>query len=224
MSYNKSFLFFITLLVYGCVGDDFIDDFVQPELRINNQIDNLQNGTEYQFEATYFNNVGIPEAAQITWSSTNDNVITISASGLAQGVNSGSAIISATVNGESEVVESFEVSVTEAETIETSDLISGAIQTTSSYVLEGDFTVESNGQDGILIDFDDNYRASSTLPGLYLYLSNNPNSINGALEVGMVEVYSGAHSYEVSDVNTSQYGYLLYFCKPFNVKVGDGKL
>ncbi len=64
----------------------------------------------------------------------NESVIIISASGLAQVINSGSATISAAVNDESEVIELFEVSVTEAETKETSDLISVAIQTTSSNV------------------------------------------------------------------------------------------
>ncbi len=223
MSFNKSFLFFIVILSYACVGDDFIDDFVQPELRINNPIENLQIGTDYQFEATYFNNIGLPETAQIEWSSSNENIVSISQSGLVSGVNSGQVIISAAVNGETDVIESFELSVTEAETLESSDIISGAIQTTSSYVLEGDFTIDSDDQGGIVIEFGEDYRASTTLPGLYLYLSNNPNSINGAFEVGMVQVYSGAHTYEIDDVNTSEYGYLLYFCKPFNVKVGDGK-
>jgi hypothetical protein len=99
----------------------------------------------------------------------------------------------------------------------------GSIRTTSSYLLEGDFTITAP-TGNLQIDIAENYRASTALPGLYLYLSNNPNSTAGALEIGRVEVFSGAHGYTVPNVGIDEYAYLLYYCKPFNVKVGDGEI
>ncbi len=100
---------------------------------------------------------------------------------------------------------------------------SGVIQTTSSYVMEGDFEIRIEaGQ--LLIDIADNYWASFALPGLYVYLTNNPNTTANALEIGAVEVFNGVHQYLVNDVGLNDYNYLLYFCKPFNVKVGDGEI
>nr|HQU58856.1 hypothetical protein [Saprospiraceae bacterium] len=74
------------------------------------------------------------------------------------------------------------------------------------------------------LEIADNYRASTSLPGLYLYLTNNPATVNNALEVGKVAVFDGAHSYHISGVGINDYDYLLYWCKPFSVKVGDGEM
>ena len=89
--------------------------------------------------------------------------------------------------------------------------------------MTGHFTLSVN-DDKLLIDIQDDYRASTALPGLFVYLTNNPNTTVGALEIGAVQVFSGAHSYELENVDINDYNYLLYFCKPFNVKVGDGEI
>ena len=101
---------------------------------------------------------------------------------------------------------------------------SGSIRTTSSYVLSGDFVIRDNGNGGITISFVDDYEASTALPGLYVYLTNNPNTTAGAKEVGKVRVFNGAHEYTVDDASLFTYSHLLYYCKPFNVKVGDGAI
>jgi len=60
---------------------------------------------------------------------------------------------------------------------------------------------------------------------LYVYLTNNPSTTAGALEIGKVTVFEGTHIYTIEgDIPLNQYNYLLYFCKPFNVKVGDGEI
>jgi hypothetical protein len=100
----------------------------------------------------------------------------------------------------------------------------GTIQTTSSYVLTGGFVVEEREEGGIVIKIDESYRATTALPDLFLYLSNNPNSIGNALVVADVVIYSGAHEYVLPDVGIDEYSHLLYYCRPFNVKVGDGEI
>jgi hypothetical protein len=108
-------------------------------------------------------------------------------------------------------------------TVESSNDKSGTIQTTSSYALEGDFKLKKNG-DNLILEFYEDYEASTALPGLYVYLSNNRNSIANAFEISAVETFSGAHSYSIENVGINDYKFLVYFCKPFNVKVGDGEI
>lgn len=215
------YFFPVVLLLSGCIGDDIINDTVDPELRIMNRIDSLTVGQSHQFDATYFNNIGIAEAIDIIWSSSDSEVLAIEETGLATGLKSGFVTISA----EAETLrEEFQLTVTEETVIieEPTTVRTGTIQTTSFYTLEGGFTMRAEG-DNLILEIDESYRASSSLPGLYLYLTNNPNSVNGAFEVGEVEVFSGAHSYTISGVGLNDHSHLLYFCKPFVVKVGDGE-
>ena len=90
-------------------------------------------------------------------------------------------------------------------------------------MLEGSFTLEQVGDD-LLLEFADDYRASSALPGLYIYMTNNKNTNANALEIDAVETFNGAHSYTIQNVGINDYKFLLYYCKPFNVKVGDGDI
>ena len=100
----------------------------------------------------------------------------------------------------------------------------GEIISTSSYILEGNFRYEHNGTQ-ITLSLDENYRASTSLPGLYLYLGNNPNTVNGAIEIAKVTVFNGAHEYILPpSIELADYKYLIYWCKPFSVPVGEGTI
>lgn len=108
--------------------------------------------------------------------------------------------------------------------METITSFSGNLETKSGYTLEGSFTL-SKTDDGLQLILAEDYKASSTLPGLYVYLSNNSNTTQQAFEIGAVSVFSGAHSYTLpSSIGLMDYQYLLYWCKPFNVKVGEAKI
>ncbi|MCG8326751.1 MAG: hypothetical protein MI974_03645 [Chitinophagales bacterium] len=210
-------------LMYGCIGNDYLMDEVEPELRISASLDTIAINSSFQFEATYLNNVGQEETVPLNWESSQNGIINIDENGLATATNTGQSTISVTYESPEQVyADSVTVVVGETSVVIEDDR-SGSINTTSSYVLTGDFTIEENGS-GIVVTFANNYQASSSLPGLYLYLSNNPNSIANAHEVGMVDVYIGAHQYNISEVGINEYNYLLYYCKPFNVKVGHGEI
>lgn len=212
----------------ACVGEDIVDDYVQPQLRVTNPISEIEAGTNYLFETSFLNNIGMPEDVSPEWSSSNTDLVTVSSTGLATGVAEGSAMITASFTDEfSETVSrSFELAVgASTVVIEEPGFRTGSVATTTFYELEGDFTLSelTDDQEGnLLLEFGDDYRADNGLPGLFVYLSNNPNSINGALEISRVNVFSGAHEYIVEDADLLEYRYVLYFCKPFNVKVGDG--
>ncbi|MGB0839625.1 MAG: Ig-like domain-containing protein [Chitinophagales bacterium] len=212
-----------TLLFAGCIGDDFVLDNIDPVLRITNPVDTIALGTTFQFEQMYLNNVGQEEQVTVDWSSSDPSIISINSTGLATANMIGATTITATLNTDSGTLETATNIIVGMTTTLATQSIMGSIMTTSTYALSGDFVLEST-DDGVKLTFADNYNASSALPGLYVYLSNNPNSVANAFEIGAVEVFNGAHDYDIENVGLNDYGYLVYFCKPFNVKVGDGEL
>ena len=86
------------LLISSCIGDDFVNDQVDPEIRITNSIDTLEIGTDYQFEHMYLNEVGQEVNIDPFWSSSNPDAIQINNSGLANAVALGSSEITVEYN------------------------------------------------------------------------------------------------------------------------------
>lgn len=223
INYFLIFTLFATLLT-SCVGDDIVEDRVDEELRITNAIDTIGMNSTYQFETLYLDNVGVRQEANIEWSSSDNTLVSINNNGLAEGLGNGSVTLTAEYQGlDTYLLQSIEVVVGESTTeVENEESIKeGVIITTSSYVLEGSFELQE--LDGnLIIQIADNYKASTALPGLFVYLSNNANSIGGAHEIAAVSTFNGAHTYTIPNVGIDDYKFLLYFCKPFNIKVGDG--
>ena len=223
MKYSFAFALLLLTLA-GCIGDDIIADTVEERVVIINPIDSMELNTTYAFNARFFNQIGQVEEQPVVWSSTEPTVVSIDNQGMATALAEGNTEIVATIqkDGADPIEARQNVAVAAVVTNPGNMERTGSLQTTSSYALTGDFTM--NRVDGELtLNFADNYRASSALPGLYVYLTNNPNSISDALELGMVTVFQGAHSYTLpQDVEMNAYSHLLYFCKPFSVKVGDG--
>lgn len=212
-----------TLFLTACIQDDIVFDTVEPELRIVRAVDTIAIDSSYQFEAVYLNNVGVAAAVDILWQSTAPDIIDINNNGLATALQTGTATLSASFDDGTTIVQDAVLVHTGEVTVSSTVERSGSIRTTSSYALGGDFRLQQN-ENTLQLEVADNYEASTALPGLYLYLANNPNTIANALEIGPVEVFEGAHSYTIPGVDINDYNYLLYFCKPFNVKVGDGEI
>lgn len=218
-------LFFIGFLLTftSCVGDDFLEDFVGESLRITSTIDSIEINTTFQFEKMFLNNIGQQETADVNWSSSNTDILEINQNGLATAKQKGIATISVEFNTETEILKDELTVVVGETTVITQNRIEGRVETTTFYELEGDFVYQDDG-DKILLEFGNDYVASNRLPGLYIYLSNNRNSVAGAFEIGKVTTFSGAHTYALEGIGFNDYKYIVYFCKPFNVKVGDGAL
>ena len=223
---NTFYIALFAILFSACIGDDIIMDRVDETLRITSQATSIAAGETFQFEARFTNNIGNTEEGKIIWRSSDASILAITEDGLATAIARGNVVVSAEVPLEDGTTlkeeMDVEVSMVTVE-VEAPTSRSGVIVTTTFYDLEGDFTItEMNGN--LLLEIADNYKATSALPGLYIYLTNNPNSISDALEIGEVEVFEGAHSYEIENIGLTDYDYILYFCKPFRVKVGDGKI
>lgn len=224
---KSAFILFLTIsLLSGCIGDDILFDTVEETVRITARVDTLGVDDTYTFSARFTNNIGSVEERTINWYSSDPGILSIDQSGLAMGITKGIATVIAEVmlDDASAVRDSASV-VVDAETGSENnlDIRTGKIRTTSSYLLEGDFSLRQEG-DKLILSVEGNYKASDRLPGLYLYLTNNANTINNAFEIGKVTVFEGQHMYEISGVGLNDYDYLLYYCKPFSVKVGDGEI
>lgn len=215
-------LFFFT----ACIGDDIVEDYVSPVIRLENPVSSIEAGTTYQFEAQFINNVGQMEDVTPTWSSSDPELLTVDATGLATAIAEGNTVV--TVAYEDEFGElastSLEVEIGASTVIIEEMSRSGSVATTTFYDLEGDFVLSESPNGSLILSFADNYNADTGLPGLYVYLSNNPNSSAQAFEIGRVQVFQGAHQYEIDNVALNDYQYVLYYCKPFNVKVGHGDI
>ncbi len=212
-----------SFFLLGCIGDDFILDNQEPELRITNPLDTLALGATHDFAAVYFNNIGEQEPVTINWSSSDESIVSIQGSGTAEALQLGEVTIQASYNnGDTLLTDMVPLAVGE-NTVGGMDQLTGTVQTTSSYVLTGDFTLTEMGDD-VVLEFFDDYVADSGLPGLYIYMSNNANSVTAGYEIGPVTVFSGAHSYVIPSTSLLDYKYVVYFCKPFNVKVGHGEI
>jgi len=224
---QKQFIYPILLsllaVLSGCIGDDLIDDRVDEQIRIMSNVDTIGFGEEYQFEASFFNNIGAETEASVEWSSSDEEIITIDQTGLAKAITSGMANIYASVDLTEKIIRDTISIVVGENTVVSIESRSGKIEASSFYTLEGSFTmIDEDGK--ITIAFEEDYEASDALPGLYVYLTNNPNTVSGALEIGKVEVFKGEHTYELEGLDINEYNHILYWCKPFGVKVGDGDI
>ena len=216
-----SMLFLMIGILQACIGDDFIEDRVDREIRVLNLVDTLILGETYAFDVRYLNEIGQEETVSLNFSSSNPDVVSINQSGEATALQLGMSTIDITyeIDGE-EVSNSFDVTVGEDRT-EQSASRKGTIVTTTFYDLEGSYTIEPDGEN-LILTLEEDFRTTDRLPGLYVYLTNNRNSVAGAHLIGMVTQFEGKHSYEISGVELNEHEFLLFWCKPFSVKVGEG--
>ncbi|MCB0546911.1 MAG: Ig-like domain-containing protein, partial [Phaeodactylibacter sp.] len=137
----------------GCIGDDIIFDTVPEAVRILNPLDSLTVGNTHQFEARFTNNIGQAEERNVIWSCSDEAVMSVDENGLATGLAEGKATITAEVllDGQAPVSDAVEVVVSEEEVVgNPSEPRRGMIRTTSSYLLEGSFTLRQDGDDIVL--------------------------------------------------------------------------
>tara|TARA_B110000114_G_C15098027_1_gene402985 strand:+ start:1845 stop:2534 length:690 start_codon:yes stop_codon:yes gene_type:complete len=227
---KKAMLIAVCILpLFSCVKTDFINDRVDPKIFVSNPLLELKkNGEAHQFEVNYFNYVGKEiENPNVSWSSSDAAVLAITEDGLATGIEFGTAIVTATLTTPEEtltITNKDVVTVSTATLTESIEFI-GTVVTTSNYELGGSYVLETLDNGVLRLSLGDDYVASTSLPGLYIYLGNNPSSIADAYEIGPVTVFQGAHYYDLpASISIYDYSYILYWCKPFGVKVGEGQI
>ena len=216
----------ITTVLSSCIGDDLVKDSIEPEVRILNAVDSIKINSQYNFMAGAFDATGTRiDQPMLNWTSSDTSVLSINVqTGIASAKKLGTTLVEVSTHIDGTVYTDENIVSVGNTTVSQTTERSGSLQTTSSYTLTGDFVLrDENGT--LKLFLAENYRASSSLPGLYVYLTNNPATSVGALEIGPAKSFNGAHTYTIpSGTGINDFQYVLYFCKPFNVKVGDGLL
>ena len=99
LTQNMKNLFFLSviLLFSACnVGNDIIDDYVEPKIIIENASElptELIILQEHQFVANFFNDVGTKKNELIVWESSDNSILSINSNGLAIAKTEGTVII-----------------------------------------------------------------------------------------------------------------------------------
>jgi len=158
----KIFMYLASMALAGlftsCIGDDIIFDAVEPTLRIMNPVDSLGIDQSHTFTFTYLNNVGQEESGlPVEWSSRPSDIISIDQNGNALALQKGLASIKvAALIGDSLLLaDSIEVGVGQ-ETVVADEERRGSLRTTSSYTLEGDFSLAFDQGGRLILTLADN--------------------------------------------------------------------
>lgn len=219
------YLLLAVLTMTSCIGDDIIEDFVEPQLRLLSPPSQLLLGDTVTLGFTFLDETGQEASIEATYTSSNMSIATVNLDGQVSAVAEGQVdiVIWADYMQQSYADTATLVITMDSTLIMQAEQRRGQVSTTSSYVLSGNFTI-TQSEDQLIIEFGEDYVADRALPGLYVYLTNNTATTRDAYEIGAVEVFDGAHSYTIEGVGIDDFSDLLYFCKPFNVKVGDGAI
>lgn len=212
----------LLICLSGCIGTDVLDDMMATSLSIQTRVRTVKVGETFQLQARYLDNVGQPAEAAIQWLSSDPGILSVDGNGLLTALTMGASVITASASGGA--TDTLSVMVTDT-TVMGPDERTAIIHTVSTYPLSGTVTLRKTPTGGLVLDFAEDFHTTAALPGLYVYLSNNINTTSGAVELGKVLKADGSQSFAVpGNVGLFQYEYALFFCKPFVVPVGNGKL
>ena len=160
---------------------------------------------------------GAIDGGAITWSSSDEAVATVDASGLVSGVGDGRVRITGSAAGVTGFIDLF---VGDA----TSLSRTGAFEGLNGYRASGDVTLMVNAEGNLTLVLADNFSAADG-PGLYFYLSNQPSRVSGGIEIGAVRSVTGADEYAVPEgVGLGDFNHVVLYCKPFGVGFGTAQL
>ncbi len=147
MNSLKNLLFILLTLVFtACIQDDFVDDYIEPEIRISNGVESLKVGDSHQYLAIFYNNIGMEETTALIWESSNTDIFTVNENGLVTAVLKGKAILIVSTIYQGKTIRS-EVPINvagETVIINIGDR-TGTLRTTSSYALKGSFILKEEG-------------------------------------------------------------------------------
>ena len=91
----KKFRILFLLVFAGCIGEDVILDEIDPVVRITNPIASMEVNTSYQFEYMFLDNVGAEATpTTLTWQSSDESLLTIDNTGMAQAIGNGTVSVS----------------------------------------------------------------------------------------------------------------------------------
>lgn len=190
-------------------------------VEIDNAPATLTTGTTATLQARAFTMGNEELGGQIfTWASTNSTVLSVDASGKITGLNTGTAAVTATAAGVKSLP--VEIQVLPAGGLSRVGQFSG----NSGYSVKGTATLQQNGDELILTLGSDFISGNGPMLGVYLAktASGGLNSQN-SLKLDNLKSNSGMQVYPVpAGVGLQDYGYVVIYCIPFNVRFGTAML
>lgn len=144
-----------------------------------------------------------------TWQSSNDALVSVNSSGVVTGKAYGTAQVSASSMG-----------------LQSAPVMVQVVRTGSFSGSGSSGTAMISISNNILrLTTSANFVASTGAPDLRMYLTNNPNSVVGAIEVATLNQRNGAQSWNISPPTTiTQFRYALIWCKQFGGNYGAADL
>ncbi len=184
-------------------------------IRVTGAAANLQPSQSRQLAATAYD-INDMALADVTfeWQTSNSEVAVVDATGLVTAVANGTCEIAAIHQGKAS--QPYVVTVSDAAIRE------GAFEGAAGHQARGTAMLSAY-ENGVRLMFSEDFFASNG-PGLYVYLSQHPNSTEGGIELAPLTVLEGPSSYDVNNVTLNAYDYVLIYCKPFKVVVGRALL
>ena len=199
---------------------------VLAKIEVSPSMAEIEEGQTEQFTARGLtsDNEEIPDLS-FTWSSSNTNVATVDADGLATAVNAGTAMIRAMAEG---ITGSGSLTVTVPPPASRSGMFSGIL----SYEASGTAILEETSSGGLVLRFSSDFRMNAsgfdvilyTEPRIKLRGSSAPQP--GTYEnLGPLQSRNGAQTYQVPpNVQLDTYNFVLIFCHVINREVGVAEL
>lgn len=222
MKFMKSHIYMLlaSITLFSCIGTDIVEEIIVDEqLTITSRILTLAIGESYQLEVDFFDALGERGEADVVWTSSDEQIISITADGLATAVSAGDVIVTVVSGAIRDDIMLTGGGTTTFRPLERT----GDFRGLRDYTVRGDFTLEENG-DNLELTFSSNFAASNG-PGLFVYLSNNSTRVTGGVEVGRLKANSGNQTYIISRTSAQldTYNHIVIYCKPFGVGFGTGE-
>ncbi len=181
-----------------------------------------------------FTNFKLQESdVNVIWTSSNEDILSLTEAGKPTAVSKGVVTVTATVQA-SDTNLSEEITITkELEVSDTTVIVvapnpepepqivaTGDFEGLTGYSAEGGFEIiEEEGQ-ATLLEFSDNFDSGS-VPDLVLYLSNSLRTNAGALFISETVSNNGGQVFTLPEnTNIGDYQYVYLYCRAFNVPVG----
>jgi len=220
---RRRLLILLTILVgfsvTGCIGTDILElTQLEPEIRITSMVSQIELGVPFPLTAAYFNESGNQEPVNISWSSSNENIIEVDANGVVTGIQPGTAIITAAFQFFSD-----DISLTVGDSVVMLGTSrEAALAGLNNYNVSGTALLQDDSGT-LTLELLDDFTAENG-PGLHVYLSNQPTNVAGGIDLGSLISNTGSQVYNVPDgTSLATYDYVLIYCKPFSVPFGNGQ-
>lgn len=210
--------YFYLILLTACVGEDIAPvSLIDSRIQITEFPEQLMVGESFDLKAEYFDSLGAPVVRSFNWTSSNVELATVDSFGKLTAIDTGNVTVRASAGT---VSDSVSIKISKDETIVVVTMRSGTLMGRSGYKISGNFRVFRDGEK-VKLEVT-NAQIDNAAPGPFYYLSNQQNSINGALSFGKAS--NGNATFELPSGSTvSTYNYLLVWCDPFNVLLGYGQ-